>query len=57
MIYFHKKEWYKNEFYDDSVDGKFEVLPYIKDDVSMGLQSLQHDISRKKLNNLLRNIG
>ena len=36
---------------------KFEVLPYIKDDVSMGVQSLQHDLSRKKLNNLLKNIG
>ncbi len=54
---FPQKGMVKDDFYDVSDHGKFEVLPYIKDDVSMGVQSLQHDLSRKKLNNLLRNIG
>ena len=56
---FPQKGMVKDDFYEDE-DGrgnKFEVLPYIKDDVSMGIQSLQHDLSRKKLNNLLKNIG
>lgn len=56
---FPQKGMVKDDFYEDE-DGrgnKFEVLPYIKDDVSMGVQSLQHDLSRKKLNNLLKNIG
>ena len=49
----------KDDFYEieNEIGNKFEVLPYIKDDVSMGVQSLQHDLSRKKLNNLLKNIG
>ena len=37
------------------IDGKFEVLPYIDGDVLP--QARQSDISRKKLNNLLKNIG
>jgi len=54
-----QKGMVQNDFYEDE-DGrgnKFEVLPYIKDDVSMGLQSLQHDLSMKQINNLLKNIG
>ena len=56
---FPQKGMVKNDFYEDENGrgNKFEVLPYIKDDVSMGVQSLQHDLSRKKLNNLLKNIG
>jgi len=53
-----QKGMVKDDFYQAEYDKmKFEVLPYIKDDVSMGVQSLQHDLSRKKLNNLLKNIG
>jgi len=55
-----QKGMVKDDFYEERLYGhgnKFEVLPYIKDDVSMGVQSLQHDLSRKKLNNLLKNIG
>lgn len=56
---FPQKGMVKDDFYEDENGrgNKFEVLPYIKDDVSMGVQSLQHDLSRKKLNNLLKNIG
>ena len=54
---FPQKGMVQNDFYDDDIDGKFEVLPYIKDDVSMGIQSLQNDLSRNKINNLLKNIG
>ena len=56
---FPQKGMVKDDFYEDE-DGrgnKFEVLPYINGDISMGVQSLQHDLSRKKLNNLLKNIG
>jgi hypothetical protein len=54
-----QKGMVKDDFYEgeDGRGNKFEALPYIKDDVSMGVQSLQHDLSRKKLNNLLKNIG
>ena len=54
-----QKGMVKDDFYEieNEIGNKFEVLPYIKDDVSMGVQSLQHDLSRKKLNNLLKNIG
>ena len=54
-----QKGMVKDDFYEieNEIGDKFEVLPYIKDDFSMGVQSLQHDLSRKKLNNLLRNIG
>ena len=54
-----QKGMVKDDFYEieNEIGDKFEVLPYIKDDVSMGVQSLQHDLSRKKLNNLLKNIG
>lgn len=56
---FPQKGMVQDDFYEgeDGRGNKFEVLPYIKDDVSMGVQSLQHDLSRKKLNNLLKNIG
>ena len=54
-----QKGMVQNDFYEDE-DGrgnKFEVLPYIDGDTSMGVRSLQNDLSRKKLNNLLKNIG
>ena len=52
---FPQKGMVQNDFYDDDIDGKFEVLPYIDGDVLP--QARQSDISRKKLNNLLKNIG
>ena len=54
---FPQKGMVQNDFYDDDLSGKFEVLPYINGDTSMGVRSLQNDLSRKKLNNLLKNIG
>jgi len=54
---FPQKGMVQNDFYDDDLPGKFEVLPYINGDTSMGVRSLQNDLSRKKLNNLLKNIG
>lgn len=50
-----QKEMVQNDFYDDDYAGKFEVLPYIDGDILP--QALQNDLSRKKLNNLLKNIG
>ena len=56
---FPQKGMVQDDFYEyeDGRGNKFEVLPYINGDTSMGVQSLQHDLSRKKLNNLLKNIG
>ena len=56
---FPQKGMVKDDFYEieNEIGNKFEVLPYINGDTSMGVQSLQHDLSRKKLNNLLKNIG
>lgn len=52
---FPQKGMIQNDFYDDDMDGKFEVLPYIDGEILP--QALRSDISRKKINNLLRNIG
>ena len=54
---FPQKGMVQNDFYDDDLSRKFEVLPYINGDTSMGVRSYQNDLSRKKLNNLLKNIG
>ena len=53
---FPQKGMVQNDFYDDDIDGKFEVLPYIDGDTNKP-QAFQNDLSRKKLNNLLKNIG
>ena len=52
---FPQKGMVKDDFYDDGDNGKFEVLPYIDGDIEP--IALQNDLSRKKLNNLLKNIG
>ena len=52
---FPQKGMVKDDFYDVDDHGKFEVLPYIDGDIEP--IALQNDLSRKKLNNLLRNIG
>ena len=53
---FPQKGMVQNDFYDDDYTGKFEVLPYIDGDTKKP-QAFQNDLSRKKLNNLLKNIG
>jgi hypothetical protein len=52
-----QKGMVKDDFSQAQYDNmKFEVLPYINGDTSKP-QAFQKDLSRKKLNNLLRNIG
>mgnify|MGYP001458705478 CR=1 FL=1 len=55
---FPQKGMVQNDFYedDDGRGNKFEVLPYINGDTNKP-QAFQNDLSRKKLNNLLKNIG
>ena len=57
---FPQKGMVQNDFYDDDfgddIPGKFEVLPYIDGDTKKP-QAFQNDLSRKKINNLLKNIG
>lgn len=52
---FPQKGMVKDDFYDDDVD-KFPIIPYIDGDTKKP-QAFQNDLSRKKLNNLLKNIG
>ena len=52
---FPQKGMIQNDFYDNDLPGKFEVLPYIDGEILP--QALRNDISRKKINNLLKNIG
>ena len=51
-----QKGMVKDDFHQAEYDQmKFEVLPYIDGDILP--QALRSDLSRKKLNNLLKNIG
>lgn len=53
---FPQKGMVQNDFYDDDMDGKFEVLPYIDDDQNEPA-SWRYDLKKQQLNNLLKNIG
>lgn len=53
---FPQKGMVQNDFYDDDMDGKFEVLPYIDDDQNEP-SSWRYDLKKQQLNNLLKNIG
>ena len=53
---FPQKGMVQNDFYDDDMDGKFEVLPYIDDDQDEPM-SWRYDLKKQQLNNLLKNIG
>ena len=53
---FPQKGMVQNDFYDDDMDGKFEVLPYIDDDQNEPM-SWRYDLKKQQLNNLLKNIG
>ena len=53
---FPQKGMVQNDFVEIYNNGKFEILPYINGDTRKP-QSFQNDLSRKKLNNLLKNIG
>ena len=53
---FPQKGMVQNDFYDDDMDGKFEVLPYKNEDESEPT-SWRYDLKKQQLNNLLKNIG
>ena len=53
---FPQKGMVQNDFYDDDMDGKFEVLPYKNEDESEPM-SWRYDLKKQQLNNLLKNIG
>ena len=53
---FPQKGMVQNDFYDDDMDGKFEVLPYKNEDESEST-SWRYDLKKQQLNNLLKNIG